>query len=94
MVNFGETKAVHQESMETRETILGGDTVNQLYEYKNIGVLKNHIFFLSSDVDGNIEKTHNKAEMIYIYVKGAGMFAVLFIGAELLHAHFRTITET
>ena len=64
MVTFGETKAVHYQSMKTREWILGGNTVDELYEYKNLGVLKNYISSFSSNVDDNIEKTRNKAGMI------------------------------
>ena len=56
VVIFGETKAVHYQSMKTREWILGGDTVDELYEYKNLGVLKNYVGFFSSNVDDNIEK--------------------------------------
>ena len=51
--------------MKTREWILGGDTVNELYEYKNLGVLKNCIGSFSSNVDDSIEKTRNKAGIIY-----------------------------
>ena len=31
-------KAVHYQSMKTGEWILGGDTVDELYEYKNLTV--------------------------------------------------------
>ena len=37
--------------------ILHGDTVDELYEYSNLGVLKNCIGSFSSNVDDNIEKT-------------------------------------
>ena len=65
VVTFGETKAVHYHSMKTREWILGGNTVDELYEYKNLGVLKNYIGFFSSNVDDNIEKTGNKDGIIF-----------------------------
>ena len=65
VVTFGETKPVYYQSMKTREWILGGDTVDELYEYKNLGVLKNYIGSFSSNVDDNIEKTRNKAGMIF-----------------------------
>ena len=45
--------------------ILGEDTVDELYEYKYLGVVENYIGSLSSNVDNNIEKTCNKAEMIF-----------------------------
>ena len=65
MVTFGETKAVHYQSMKTRGWVLCGDTVDELYEYKNLGVLKNYVGSFSSNVDDNIEKTLNKAGMIF-----------------------------
>ena len=65
VVTLGETKAVHYQSIKTREWILGGNTVDELYEYKNLGVLKNYIGSFSSNVDDNIEKTRNKAGMIF-----------------------------
>ena len=65
VVTFGETKAVHYQSMKTLEWILCGDTVDELYEYKNFGVLKNYVSSFSSNVDDNIEKTRNKAGMIF-----------------------------
>ena len=97
MVTFGETEAVHYQSMKTREWILDGDTVDELYEYKNLGGLKNYIGFFSSNVDNNIEKTRNKAEMIFsshsdrrkvnllIYVKfwRQACLPSLLFGAEL-----------
>ena len=97
VVTFGETKAVHYQSMRTREWILGGDTVDELYEYKNLEVLKNYIGSFSSNVDDNIEKTRNKAGMIFsshldrqkvnpvIYVKfwKKACLPSLLFGAEL-----------
>ena len=65
VVTFRETKTVQYESMKRHERILGEDTVDKLYEYKDLGVAKNYIGSLSSDADDNIEKTHNKAGMIF-----------------------------
>ena len=100
-----ETKAVHYQSMKTHEWILGRDTVDELYEYKNLGVLKNcidsvlksYIGSFSSNVDDSIEKTCNKAGMIFschldrrkvnplIYVKfwRQACLPSLLFGAEL-----------
>ena len=61
VVTYGETKPVHSEEMKEREWILGDGTVNELYEYKNLGVLKNYIASFSS----NIDKTRKKAGMIF-----------------------------
>ena len=95
---FGETRAVHCESMKSREWFLGEETVVELYEYKNLGVLKNYIGSFSSSVEDNIEKTRSKAGMIFssnldrrklkplIFVKfwrQACLPSVLF-GAELI----------
>ena len=40
-------------------------TVDELYEYKNLGALKNYIGSFSSIVQVNIEKTRKKAGMIF-----------------------------
>ena len=48
-----------------REWLLGETTVNELCEYKNLGVLKNYIGSFSSNVEDNIEKTRKKAGMIF-----------------------------
>ena len=65
VVTFGETKTVHYQSIKAREWLLGRDTAHELYEYRNLGVLKNYIGSFSSNVDDNIEKTRNKAGMIF-----------------------------
>ena len=57
VVTYGETKPVHFEQMKECEWILGDGTVDELYEYKNLGVLKNHIGLFSSNVKDNIDKT-------------------------------------
>ena len=55
VVTFGET--IHSESMKKREWILGEDIVDELYEYKNLGVMKNYIGSFPSKVDDNIERS-------------------------------------
>ena len=50
--------------MNEREWRSGDDIVQELYEYKNLGVLKNYIGSFSSNVTDNIEKTRKKAGMI------------------------------
>ena len=49
------------------EWILGGEIADDLYEYKNLGVLKNYIGSFSSNVDDNIEKTRGKAGVIFSF---------------------------
>ena len=51
--------------LDSCEWILGEETVDELYEYKNLGVLKNYIGSFSSNVEDNIEKTRSKAGMIF-----------------------------
>ena len=46
--------------MNEREWRLGDDIVEELYEYKNLGVLKNYIELFPSNVTDNIEKTRKK----------------------------------
>ena len=48
-----------------REWRLGDDTEEELYEYKNLGVLKNYIGSFCYNVTDNIEKTRKKAGMIF-----------------------------
>ena len=60
VVTYGETKPVHFEEMKEREWILGDGTVDELYEHKNLGVLRNYIGSFSSSVEDNIDKTRKK----------------------------------
>ena len=60
IITFCETKAVHHASMNEREWRLGDDIVQELYEYKNLGVLKNYIRQFSTNVTDNIEKTRKR----------------------------------
>ena len=43
VVTFGESKPIHSRSMTEREWILGNDVVDELNEYKNLGVVKNYV---------------------------------------------------
>ena len=65
VVAFGETRLVHCIAMKERKWILGNDNVNELYEYKNLGVVKNYIGSFSSNVEENIDKTRKKAGMLF-----------------------------
>ena len=56
VVTFGETKPLHSKSMKEREWMLEDAIVNELYEYKNLGVLKNYVNSFASNVEDNIEK--------------------------------------
>ena len=79
--------------MKMREWIQGGVAAYELYEYKNLGVLKNYTSSFSSNVDHSIEKTRNESGIIifsshldrrkgnpfiYVNVLEAGIFGVSF----------------
>ena len=51
--------------MKERGWTLGDDTVGELYEYKNLGALKNYIGSFPSNVEDNIDKTRKKGGMIF-----------------------------
>ena len=50
-VTFGEVKRVYCQSMNERDCVLGNDSVDQLYQYKNLDVVKNYIGSFSSNAD-------------------------------------------
>ena len=45
----GETKSQHLISMNKRSWVLGSETVEELYKYKNLGVVKNYVVSFSSN---------------------------------------------
>ena len=51
--------------MNDHDRVLGNDSVDELYEYKNLGVVKNYIGSFFSNVDENIDKTRKKAGIIF-----------------------------
>ena len=57
IVTFGEAERVHCQSMKERDWVLGNDSVDELYKYKNLGVVKNCIGSFSFNADENIDKT-------------------------------------
>ena len=61
IVTFGETKSQHFISVNKRSWVLGSETMEELYKYKNLGVLKNYVGSFSSNVIENIEKTQEKS---------------------------------
>ena len=65
IVTFDETKPIHAQSLKEREWFLGNTFVDELSEYKNLGVLKNCFNSFSSNIEDNIEKTCKKAGMIF-----------------------------
>ena len=65
IVTFGESKPQHFESMKNRVWLLGDTIVDELYEYKNLGMLKNYVGSLSSNVEDNIDKTRKTVRLIF-----------------------------
>ena len=65
IVTFGQTKRTHCKSIKQRNWMLGNETVDERYEYKNLGVVKNYVDSFSSNVEDNIDKTRKKAGMIF-----------------------------
>ena len=51
--------------MKEREWILRDAIVNELYEYKTLGVLKNYLNSFATNIEDNIEKACKKAGMIF-----------------------------
>ena len=52
--------------MDEREWNLGNDIVDEVYEYKNLGIQINYVGSLSSNVTDNIEKTRKMAKIIFV----------------------------
>ena len=65
VVTFGESKTLHFRSVLERVWKLGNDIVDEVYEYKDLGTLKNFVGLFSSNVTDNIEKTRKKAGMVF-----------------------------
>ena len=65
VVTFGEYKTLRFQSIKKRVGKLGNDIVDEVYEYKNLGVLKNFVGSFSSNVTDSIEKTRKRARMIF-----------------------------
>ena len=56
IVTFGETKRIHCQSIKQRNRVLDNEIVDERYEYKNLGVVKNYADSFSSNVEDNIDK--------------------------------------
>ena len=55
IVTSGETKRIPCQSIKQRNWVLGNEIVDERYEYKNLGVVKNYAGSLSSNVEDNID---------------------------------------
>ena len=65
IVTFGESKPQHFESMKNRVWLSGDTIADELYEYKNLGVLKNSVGLFSSNVEDNIDKIRKRVGLIF-----------------------------
>ena len=65
IVTFGESKPQHFESIKNRVWLLGNTLTDELYEYKNLGVLKNYVGSFSSNVEDNIDTARKKVGLIF-----------------------------
>ena len=65
VVTFGESTTLHFQSVRERVWKLGIDIVDEVYEYKNFGILENFVGSFSSNVTDTIEKTRKRAGMIF-----------------------------
>ena len=100
VVTFSECKLPHYENMNEHEWLLGDESVDEFYQYKNLGVkvVKKYTGSFSSNVQDNIDKTQKKTRMIFlanfdrrkvnplIYVKfwWQACLPTLLYGSELL----------
>ena len=65
IITFSESKPQHFESMKNHVWLLGNTLIDELYEYKNLGVLKNYVGSFSSNFEDNIDKTRKKVGLIF-----------------------------
>ena len=65
IVTYGESKPQHFESMKNRVWLLGDTIVDELYECKNLGVLKIYMGSLSSNIEDNIDKIRKRVGLIF-----------------------------
>ena len=65
VVTFGECKLAHYENMNEHKWLLGDESVDELYEDKNLGVVKNYTGSFSSNVQDNIDKTRKRQEWYF-----------------------------
>ena len=83
--------------------MLGDAIVNELYEYKNLGVLKNYVNSFTSNVEDNIENTgmifssdFNRREtkpLIYIKFWRQACLPSLLFGTELFTLNACQLTK-
>ena len=55
VVVYGEAKSVHFNEMTERSWLLGDNTVDELYDYQNLGVFKNYCSSFSTNVERRLK---------------------------------------
>ena len=97
VVTFGETKPLHSKLMKEHEWVLGDAVVNELREYKNLGVLKNYVNSFPSNVEDSIEKAPKKAGMLFlltlIVVKQIHSFISNFGGKHIYFNYYSALNS-
>ena len=58
-------KPFHFAGIQERSWTLGVENVDELYEYKSLGVYKNYCGSFDANINENIEKSCKKAKMIF-----------------------------
>ena len=92
IVTFGESKHMHSDAMKESTWVVSGESITELYEYKNLGVFKNYIGSFSTNADDNIDKTRKKADMLFssnFGVKHASPLYCMVQNFLPLHLHFQ-----
>ena len=69
--------------MKEREWMLRDAIVNEPYEYKNLGVLKNYVKSFASNVEDDIERARKNAGMTLAIVKQTHSFISNFGGKHV-----------
>ena len=94
IVTYSESKLSHFANMQERSWTLGVENVDELYEYKNLGVYKNYCGSINANIDENIGKKagiifsanidrHKTNPLIYVkYWKQVCLPSLLF-GSEI-----------
>ena len=66
VVTFGETKPIHSQLMREHKWMLGEFVVDELFEYKDLGVLKSYVSSFALNVDDNIEKAQKRLARFFL----------------------------
>ena len=68
VVVFGETSVSHSVNMKARQWNVGPNSIYELSEYVNLGVLKNYCGSFDKNIDENIAKTRKRKECCFLLI--------------------------